>query len=73
MIISSNAQFLEMTLEDAASKDTKERIKAILEETERISLVTRKLRDIKNPVVEDYTSSGEQMINLDKSSKNSNE
>ena len=73
MIISGNAQFLEMTLEKAASKDTKERIRAILEETERISLVTRKLRDIKNPVVEDYTSSGEQMINLDKSSKNSNE
>ena len=29
--------------------------------------VTRKLRN-RNPVVEDYTSSGEQMINLDKSS-----
>lgn len=67
MIISGNAQFLEMTIESGATADTKERIRAILEETERISQVTRKLRDIKNPVVEDYTSSGEQMINLDKS------
>ena len=67
MIISGNAQFLEMTIENGVTADTKERIHAILEETERISQVTRKLRDIKNPVVEDYTSSGEQMINLDKS------
>ncbi len=67
MIISGNAQFLEMTLDDGVTQDTKNRIHAILDETERISQVTRKLRDIKNPVVEDYTSSGEQMINLDKS------
>jgi signal transduction histidine kinase len=67
MIISGNAQFLEMTIDNGVTQDTRERIHAILEETERISQVTRKLRDIKNPVVEDYTSSGEQMINLDKS------
>ncbi|HAJ78531.1 MAG TPA: hypothetical protein DCO75_02065, partial [Fibrobacteres bacterium] len=46
---------------------TNELIQKILEETERISRVTKKLREIKNPVVEDYTASGEQMINLDKS------
>ncbi|HEX3019109.1 MAG TPA: histidine kinase dimerization/phospho-acceptor domain-containing protein [Chitinispirillaceae bacterium] len=68
MIISGNAQFLEMTME-GYPKEMLERIKTILEETERISKVTRKLREIKNPVVEDYTSSGEQMINLDKSSQ----
>jgi nitrogen fixation/metabolism regulation signal transduction histidine kinase len=66
MIISGNAQFLEMSMK-AFPEDMKERVKIILEETERISNVTRKLREIKNPVVEDYTSSGEQMINLDKS------
>ena len=49
-------------------QEMKDRVRAILDETERISQVTRKLREIKNPVVEDYTSSGEQMINLDKSS-----
>jgi len=48
----------------------KERVKVILEETERISNVTRKLREIRNPIVEEYTSSGEQMINLDKSAEN---
>lgn len=67
MIISGNAQFLEMMMEGYPEEMT-ERVKTILEETERISRVTRKLREIKNPVVEDYTSSGEQMINLDKSS-----
>ncbi|HON10676.1 MAG TPA: histidine kinase dimerization/phospho-acceptor domain-containing protein [Chitinispirillaceae bacterium] len=67
MIISGNAQFLEMLMENSPA-EIKERIHTIIEETERISRVTRKLREIKNPVVEDYTSSGEQMINLDKSS-----
>ncbi len=67
MIISGNAQFLEMSME-GYPQEMKDRVRAILEETERISQVTRKLREIKNPVVEDYTSSGEQMINLDKSS-----
>ena len=67
MIISGNAQFLQMTM-DKYPDEMKERVHTILEETERISQVTRKLREIKNPVVEDYTSSGEQMINLDKSS-----
>jgi HAMP domain-containing protein len=66
MIISGNAQFLEMIMENYPP-EMKERVQTILEETERISKVTRKLREIKNPVVEDYTSSGEQMINLDKS------
>jgi HAMP domain-containing protein len=68
MIISGNAQFLEMSME-GYPPDMKERVRAILDETERISAVTRKLREIKNPVVEDYTSTGEQMINLDKSSR----
>jgi HAMP domain-containing protein len=68
MIISGNAQFLEMSMKDFP-EDMRERVKVILQETDRISNVTRKLRDIRNPVVEEYTSSGEQMINLDKSSK----
>jgi signal transduction histidine kinase len=67
MIISGNAQFLEMSLEGYPD-EIKERVRTIIEETDRISRVTKKLREIKNPVIEDYTSSGEQMINLDKSS-----
>lgn len=68
MIISGNAQFLQMSM-DGYPQEMQNRVQAILEETERISQVTRKLRRIRNPVVEDYTSSGEQMINLDKSSQ----
>ncbi|MFP4417765.1 MAG: HAMP domain-containing protein [Fibrobacterota bacterium] len=71
MIISGNAQFLEMMMMEEYPVELQNRVKAILEETERISQVTRKLREIRNPVVEDYTSSGEQMINLDKSSHDS--
>jgi HAMP domain-containing protein len=68
MIISGNAQFLEMSMTDYP-EEMKERVKVIMEETERISNVTRKLREIRNPIVEEYTSSGEQMINLDKSAE----
>lgn len=68
MIISGNAQFLEMSMNDSPP-EMKERVRTILEETDRISRVTRKLREIKNPITEDYTASGEQMINLDKSTQ----
>jgi signal transduction histidine kinase len=67
MIISGNAQFLEISMKDFP-EEMKERVRVILEETERISNVTKKLREIRNPVAEDYTASGEQMINLDRSS-----
>ncbi len=67
MIISGNAQFLELSME-SYPQEMKDRVKAILAETDRISLVTKKLQQLKNPVSENYTSSGEQMINLDRSS-----
>jgi HAMP domain-containing protein len=70
MIISGNAQFLEMSMNNFPP-EMKDRVRIILEETDRISRVTKKLREIKNPVVEDYTSSGEQMINLEKSTSES--
>jgi C4-dicarboxylate-specific signal transduction histidine kinase len=66
MIISGNAQFLEMSM-NGYPDEMKERVQAILEETRRISQITRKLREIKNPVSEDYTVNGTQMINLKKS------
>jgi phosphoglycerate-specific signal transduction histidine kinase len=66
MIISGNAQFLEMSM-DEYPDEMKDRVRTILEETDRISQVTKKLREIKTLVTEDYTRSGEQMINLDKS------
>ncbi len=69
MVISGNAQYLDMMLDDEKDKEIKERIKVIIEESNRISTVTRKLREIKKTVVEDYTSSGEQMLNLEKSAE----
>ena len=69
MIISGNAQFLDLTIEKGNIEDSRQRIRTIIEETERISRVTKKLRQIRNPIVEDYTPGGEGMINLDKSSE----
>jgi HAMP domain-containing protein len=66
MIISGNAQFLEMSME-GSSDDMKERVRTIIEETERISEITRKLREIKNPVSQDYLAGGGQMIDIDRS------
>ncbi|MGA2507248.1 MAG: histidine kinase dimerization/phospho-acceptor domain-containing protein [Chitinispirillaceae bacterium] len=66
MIISGNAQFLEMSM-DGYPNEMKERVKTIIEESERISQITRKLREIRNPVSEDYTPGGGQMIDLEKS------
>jgi signal transduction histidine kinase len=68
MIISGNAQFLEMSM-DGFTDEMKGRVHMILEETDRISSVTKKLREIKNPISEDYLVSSEQMINLDKSTQ----
>ncbi len=73
MVISGNAQFLEMTIDKDASEDTKERINAIIEECERISNVTQKLRDIKVPVTEKYTSEGERMIDLKRATEEGDE
>lgn len=68
MIISGNAQLLEMALAD--DPEQCRRAQTIVEEAERISAVTRKLRDMRNPVVEHYTASdNEEMINIDKSSR----
>jgi HAMP domain-containing protein len=66
MIISGNAQFLEMSM-DGYPNELKERVKTIIEESERISQITRKLRELRNPVSEDYTPGGGQMIDLEKS------
>jgi C4-dicarboxylate-specific signal transduction histidine kinase len=68
MIISGNAQFLEMSMEGYPD-DMRERVKTIIEETGRISEITRKLREIRNPVAQDYLAGSGQMIDLKKSTK----
>jgi len=67
MIISGNAQLLEMAL--AGRPEDLARVRTIIEESERISDVTRKLQEIRRPVVEQYGSAGGAMINLDKSAE----
>jgi len=68
MIISGNAQFLEMSM-DGYPDDMKERVKTIIEETGRISEITRKLREIRNPVAQDYLSGSGQMIDIKQSTQ----
>ena len=68
MIISGNAQFLEMSMEGYPA-DMKERVKTIIEETGRISEITRKLREIRNPVSQDYLTGSGQMIDINKSTQ----
>jgi HAMP domain-containing protein len=68
MIISGNAQFLEMSMEGYPA-DIRERVKTIIEETGRISEITRKLREIRNPVAKDYLARSGQMIDIHKSTQ----
>lgn len=69
MVISGNAQFLELSIEQGKLDDAKKRIDIILGECDRISEVTRQLKDMKQVVIDDYTSSGEIMIDLKKSAE----
>jgi signal transduction histidine kinase len=63
MIISGNAQFLEMSMA-GYPEEMIARVKTIIEETERISEITKKMREIKNPVSQSYLASGGKMINI---------
>jgi nitrogen fixation/metabolism regulation signal transduction histidine kinase len=67
MVVAGNAQLLEMSLADRP--EDQQRARAIVEESERISQVTRKLRELRNPVVEQYAAGDQQMINLEKSTR----
>ncbi len=67
MVVAGNAQLLEMGLDDRP--EDQQRAHTIVEEAERISLVTRRLRDIRNPVVEQYASGDQQMIDLARSGR----
>jgi methyl-accepting chemotaxis protein len=49
MIISGNAQFLEMSMAEYP-ESMRVRVRAILHETERIARITKKLREIKSPL-----------------------
>ncbi|MCJ7507305.1 MAG: GAF domain-containing protein, partial [candidate division Zixibacteria bacterium] len=68
-VIAGNTQYLLMTMKNV-SPNVKKRLKAIDNEVNQISQVTRKLLKIKKLVVEDYIDGHkDKMLNLDESTK----
>ncbi len=67
MIISANAEFLAATLE-GASDGVKSKLSSIMDEVQRIHTVTQRLKEIREPVTENYIDEKDQMIDIVRSS-----
>jgi two-component system sensor histidine kinase BaeS len=63
MIISGNAEYL-LAVMEGADDGLKVKLNAIVNEVRRIFLVTQRLKEIKEPVTEDYIGTQDQMIDL---------
>jgi nitrogen fixation/metabolism regulation signal transduction histidine kinase len=63
MVISGNAEYL-LAVMDGADEGLKAKLNAIINEVRRIFLVTQRLKEIKEPVTEDYIGTQDQMIDL---------
>ncbi len=68
MIISGNAEYLLAILE-TSDESTKTKLQSIVSEVRRIFLVTQRLKEIKEPMVENYIGTSDQMIDLARSSQ----
>ncbi len=68
MIISGNAEYL-LALMEGADEGLKTKLYAIVAEVRRIFMVTQRLKEIKEPVTEDYIGAQDQMIDLLRSSQ----
>ncbi|MEO7427101.1 MAG: HAMP domain-containing protein [Fibrobacteria bacterium] len=68
MIISGNAEYL-LAVMERADEGLKSKLYAIVGEVRRIFLVTQRLKEIKEPVTEDYIGTQDQMIDLLRSSQ----
>jgi HAMP domain/His Kinase A (phospho-acceptor) domain len=68
MIISGNAEYL-LAVMERADEGLKTKLYAIVGEVRRIFLVTQRLKEIKEPVTEDYIGTQDQMIDLLRSSQ----
>ncbi len=68
MIISGNAEYLLAILE-TSDEGTKTKLQSIVSEVRRIFLVTQRLKEIKEPMVENYIGTSDQMIDLARSSQ----
>lgn len=68
MIISGNAEYLLAVFENG-DEGLKTKLNAIVSEVRRIFMVTQRLKEIKEPVTEDYIGTQDQMIDLLRSSQ----
>ena len=63
-VIIGNAEFLLHDLEDA-DDETLSKVQTIVSESKRIARITRSLRAVDQPVVEDYLPGGRKMLRID--------
>ena len=68
MIISGNAEYL-LAIMETADDGLKSKLNSIVSEVRRIFLVTQRLKEIKEPVTQDYIGSKDQMIDLMRASQ----
>lgn len=68
MIISGNAEYL-LAVMESADDGLKSKLNSIVSEVRRIFLVTQRLKEIKEPVTQDYIGSKDQMIDLMRASQ----
>lgn len=68
MIISGNAEYLLAILEQT-DEGTKSKLNSIVSEVRRIFMVTQRLKEIKEPLTENYIGTSDQMIDLARASQ----
>ncbi|MBW8889220.1 MAG: HAMP domain-containing protein [Fibrobacteres bacterium] len=68
MIISGNAEFLLAVLENA-DDNLRSKLDSIIAEVRRIFLVTQRLKEIREPITQDYIGDKDQMIDLARASQ----
>lgn len=68
MIISGNAEYL-LAILQAADEDVKSKLGSIVGESRRIFTVTQRLKEIKEPITENYIGDHDQMIDIMRSSQ----
>ncbi len=68
MIISGNAEYL-LAIMESADDGLKNKLNSIVGEVRRIFLVTQRLKEIKEPITQDYIGSKDQMIDLARASQ----
>jgi methyl-accepting chemotaxis protein len=68
MIISGNAEFLLAVLENADAS-LRSKLDSIIAEVHRIFMVTQRLKEIREPITQDYIGAKDQMIDLARASQ----